>query len=104
MYGGRLYICIYFFNSIKHLHIHILLRLSYCRHHWLRQHNIHMIIDLNLLILYDTALRYCFEMFSTCNFLILRELHTEFLKFKIHFAKISYIEFLIKKLSVLNFI
>ena len=36
------------------------------------------------------------------NFLILRELQTEFLKFKIHFAKISYKEFLIiKKLSVL---
>ena len=34
------------------------------------------------------------------NFLILRELQTEFLKFKIHFAKISYKEFLIKKLSV----
>ena len=31
------------------------------------------------------------------NFLILRELQTEFLKFKIHFAKISYKEFLIKK-------
>ena len=29
------------------------------------------------------------------NFLILRELQTEFLKFKIHFAKISYKEFLI---------
>ena len=31
------------------------------------------------------------------NFLILGELQTEFLKFKIHFAKISYKEFLIKK-------
>ena len=31
------------------------------------------------------------------NFLILRELQTEFLKFKIHFAKVSYKEFLIKK-------
>ena len=31
------------------------------------------------------------------NFLILRELQTEFLKFKTHFAKISYKEFLIKK-------
>ena len=31
------------------------------------------------------------------NFLILRELQTEFLKFKIHFAKISYKEYLIKK-------
>ena len=31
------------------------------------------------------------------NFFILRELQTEFLKFKIHFAKISYKEFLIKK-------
>ena len=31
------------------------------------------------------------------NFLILRELQTEFLKIKIHFAKISYKEVLIKK-------
>ena len=31
------------------------------------------------------------------NFLILRELQTEFLKFKIYFAKISYKEFLMKK-------
>ena len=34
------------------------------------------------------------------NFLILQELQTEFLKFKIHFAKISYKEFLIKNMSV----
>ena len=32
------------------------------------------------------------------NFLIFREKQTEFLKFKIHFAKISYKEFLIKKM------
>ena len=37
------------------------------------------------------------------NFLILRELQTEFLKFKIHFAKISFKEFLIKKLSKLSY-
>ena len=37
------------------------------------------------------------------NFLILRELQTEFLKFKIHFAKISYKEFLIKKTECIQY-
>ena len=36
------------------------------------------------------------------NFLILQELQTEFLKFKIHFAKISYKEFLIKKTECIH--
>ena len=38
------------------------------------------------------------------NFLILQELQTEFLKFKINFAKISYKEFLIKKTECTSFL